>query len=165
MNEESRWARARRLRPLVDRSLIVQYRLFGILALVFLGLFVRDLVHSDITVGAGVLALLAGYAMGMILTRGTVFDWNQQTRKVVKQTNVVGIILLVLYLLFIVEKSAVLGSLLNIDDPRRIGAIGTGISAGVMIGRVIHSVRGVALVFNALDPIDVAPRTPPDSLA
>lgn len=81
------------------------------------------MVHSD--VGVGVLCLLVGYAMGVILTRGTVFDWNEQTRKVVKHTNVVGIILLVLYLLFIIEKSAILGSLLNIHDPRRIGTIGT----------------------------------------
>jgi hypothetical protein len=129
----------------------------------FLCLFVRDMVHSD--VGVGVLCLLVRYAMGVILTRGTVFDWNEQTRKVVKHTNVVGIALLFIYLFFVSKKSTVLGSLLNIHDPRRIGAIGTGISAGVMIGRVIHSVRGVVLVVKAFDPIDVAPRTPPDSLA
>lgn len=162
MTGEPLQSRVHRIRKLIDRSLVVQYRMFGVLALIFLGLFARNLIHSDIKAGAGILALAAGYVIGTLLTKGTEFDWNQDTRKAVKQTNIFGIILLVVYLAFLVFKSTVLRAVLDIRDPRLLGAIGTGITAGVMLGRVVHTLQGIRLVLKALNPVNVAPRDPDD---
>ncbi|MGI8483579.1 MAG: hypothetical protein ACR2OU_04890, partial [Thermomicrobiales bacterium] len=70
MIEDSFRGRIHRFRTLIDHSLVVQYRLFGVLALVFLVLFIRNLIHSDIGAGAGALALAAGYVIGVALTKG-----------------------------------------------------------------------------------------------
>ena len=99
----------------------------------------------------------------VLLTKGTTYDWNQDTRKVVKQTNIFGIILLVVYPAFVVFKSTALRTVLDIRDPRLLGAVGTGITTGVMLGRVVHTLQGIRLVLKALNPINVIPRDPDDS--
>lgn len=102
----------------------------------------------------------------VLLTKGTTYDWNQDTRKVVKQTNIFGIVLLIVYLAFVVFKSTVLRTGFDIRDPRPLGAIGTGITAGVMLGRVVHTLQGIRLVLRAPSPLTslLAIRTnlPPD---
>ena len=154
----SRRERRNRARTVIDTSIVWQMRIYLVLALIFLVLFVRHIVLGDISLWAAALSLIAGYAIGAVLVRGQHLSWDTDARQIAKSSTVIGTALLVVYILFAIFKDEVLHRMLGISNPALLGAIGSGISAGVMIGRVLRTRRGIVAVLSAIAPhADMAP--------
>ena len=80
------------------------------------------------------LGILIGLFMGIISARMYHLSWNHDAKKIVSRLDVVGAIILVLYILFVIVRSRLIG--IFVAAPM-VGAVGLSITAGIMIGRVI----------------------------
>lgn len=134
----------------VSKKLARNIRLYSLLALVFLVLFVSHLARLDHRAPLWAIgSLIAGYAIGSLLTRGQDIRRDTDTSTIVTSTTTFGAIMLVLYIAFLISKTWFIEDILGINDTELAAAIGTGISAGVMIGRVINTRKGIRDVTEA----------------
>jgi hypothetical protein len=82
---------------------------------------------------AGV-GIFIGLFLGIISARMYHLSWSKDAKKIVSRLDVVGIIILVLYMAFVIVRSKLIGYFVAAP---MVGAVGFAITAGIMIGRVI----------------------------
>lgn len=130
-----------------------QLRIYFLLMLVFLGLTIKHLVSDEVNPLWVVPGVIVGVAIGALLTGPVSFAWDQDIRQIVRNTNVVATVLLVVYVLFAFTKSRILGSW--IDDPAVVGLLSSSLTFGTMWTRIQRTWHGAQRALK-----DAFPRIP-----
>ncbi|GGS31083.1 MULTISPECIES: hypothetical protein [Actinokineospora] len=138
-------SRREAVRRHVDRAIILRCR-------VYLAIF---LVASAVAVVEAVLAggwtlvfaaagLLAGIAVGHVVSRMFRLEWHEFERKAVGKIDVVGAVILVAYLLVAVNRAR----LVDLWVPAAsAGATSMAVLAGIMLGQVLGIRRGLIALY------------------
>jgi hypothetical protein len=100
--------------------------MFGI---VFYEIFINILPLEFAVVG-----ILVGLVVGIISARRYHLSWDHDAKKIVSRLDLIGIIILVLYIGFVIVRSKLIG--IFVQGPV-VGAVSFSITAGVIIGRVV----------------------------
>lgn len=125
----------------IDKRLRFRFRLYFLISIVMLGFVFYDIATAKIIIEFALLGIIAGIIVGVISSRMFHITWSHDANKVVSQLDKFGIIILILYILFELERSNIVG--IFIQGPQ-IGSVSFSVLTGVMIGRVIGT-RGKIL--------------------
>lgn len=126
----------------------LQVMLFAAVAVVMLAILIYRVARGEVDVGQAALALAVGLALGAVGARIFRLEWNESTQTVVSHLDVLGAVILVLYILINVLKVRVIESWGY--EQEIASTLGLGVSGGAMLGRVIFTVRGVRSVLAAI---------------
>lgn len=118
----------------VDKKLRFRLRLYSIISLIMLGIVLYEIFINILPLAFATIGIFIGLFMGIISARMHHLSWNHDAKKIVSRLDIVGIIILVLYIAFIIVRSKLIG--IFVAAPM-VGAVGFSITAGVMIGRVV----------------------------
>jgi Kef-type K+ transport system membrane component KefB len=123
-------------------------RLYSLIFLVMVVLVVVDSVRIGSRSLPPVLACLAGgVVIGVIASRMFSLSWDTVSKKVIGKLDVVGAVVLVLYVAVSIFRSRLLG--LWLEGPV-LSVAGLAVLAGIMAGQVAGTRRGVVRVFRLL---------------
>ena len=101
---------------------------------------------------------LVGFAVGLVIgasmSRGRPLRWDAAGQQVVSSLSIFGIAVTVLYLAFRVLRDRVAGGVGVMDNVTVASVTGLTITAGVMLGRVLVTTRGIRRVLTDAGRID-----------
>jgi hypothetical protein len=149
VEQPERQHRARRDLPLSPK-LRWQLRLFYLIALVMLAITGYRVVRGEITPLLALLFLALGIGIGALVSRTSRLDWDAATGTIVSQIDLLGGVILALYLLFALAKGRLIG--LWVADAQQVSILGLDLTAGVMVGRVVFTGGGIRALLRAADP-------------
>lgn len=118
----------------VDKKLRFRLRLYSIISLVMLGVVLYDIFQKTLPLEFATFGILIGLVLGIISARRYHLSWDKDAKKIVSRLDLIGIIILVLYIGFVIVRSKLIG--IFVQGPV-VGAVSFSITAGVMIGRVV----------------------------
>lgn len=118
----------------IDKKLKFRLRIYIVISLILLGIFIYNIVRGQLRLDLGLIGLIAGIGIGIITSRMFHTSWNHDTKKVVSRLDRFGIGILVFYILFEVFRDKLVGFFTH---DFQVGTIGFAVLAGIMFGRVI----------------------------
>jgi hypothetical protein len=118
----------------IDKKLRFRVRLYSLISLVMLAIVLYEIFIKILPLPFAVVGIFVGLFIGIITARQRHLSWDKDAKKIVSRLDVIGIIILVLYLIFVIMRSRLIG--IFVAAPM-VGAVGFSITAGVMIGRVV----------------------------
>jgi hypothetical protein len=98
------------------------------------GIVLYDIFQNTLPLGFAVAGILVGLLVGIVTARRYHLSWDHDAKKIVSRLDLIGIIILVIYIIFVIVRSKLIG--IFVQGPV-VGAVGFSITAGVMIGRVV----------------------------
>jgi hypothetical protein len=99
-----------------------------------LGIVLYEIFIKILPLGFAIVGIFIGLFIGIVTARMRHLSWDKDAKKIVSRLDVVGIIILVLYIAFVIIRSRLIGYFVAVP---MVGAVGFAITGGVMIGRVI----------------------------
>ena len=135
------------VRQHVDHRLRVRLRIFLIVWLILVSGVTIDVLRHKFDISLVLVGSLTGILIGLVLSRMYRLDWDRETTKVVSRFDVVGRIILCVYILFMVGRDWILGFWIQASD---LMAFILCFTAGTMIGRVAGTRRGIRRILQAL---------------
>jgi hypothetical protein len=118
----------------VDKKLRFRLRLYALISLVMLGIVLYEIFIKILPLEFAAVGILVGLLVGIVTARRYHLSWDKDAKKIVSRLDLVGIIILVLYIGFVIIRSRLIGIFVQGSV---VGAVGFSITAGVMIGRVV----------------------------
>jgi uncharacterized protein (DUF697 family) len=118
----------------IDKKLRFRVRLYSLISLVMLGIVLYEIFIKILPLPFAVAGIFVGLFIGIITARMRHLSWDKDAKKIVSRLDIVGIVILVLYLSFVMVRSRLIGYFVAAP---MVGAVGFSITAGIMIGRVI----------------------------
>jgi hypothetical protein len=106
-----------------------------------------EVLRQNLGIGLIFVGTLTGFLIGIILSRMYRLAWDQETTKVVSQFDLIGRIILAVYILFMVGRNWILGYWVPASD---LTGFILCFTAGTMIGRVGGTRRGIRLMLQVL---------------
>lgn len=146
-------------RQWIERSLVIQFRIFSVLALVFTIVLIVRIANGSVSLLSAIAGLLGGMVVGVILTRARNPRWNEHETMIVKRMNAFGGTMLVWYVLFLFNRTSILRGLFDTSNAATIAALGIAITAGIMLGRVLSMRRSLQYLLQSLEPGTMDRRT------
>ena len=125
----------------LDKKLVFRLRLFVTISIVMIGIVGYDTFVNVLSIEFAILGVLAGVFGGILSARMYHLSWDHDAKKIVSRLDVIGIIILAFYIVFVIFRSNLIGFF--VQGPQ-VGAIGFSITSGTMIGRVIGT-RGAII--------------------
>lgn len=148
MANAGRKDRRAQARQRVDRPIRLRVAIYSVIFLVMAVLVVVDVVRvGGRAVLPVVLCLVGGIAVGLVVSRMFRLGWDEVSGRVVGRIDVVGVVILVLYVAFSIFRSRLVG--LWVDVPVA-GVASLAVLAGVMAGQAVGTRNGVIRVFRIL---------------
>lgn len=124
-----------------------QLRIFLVVYAVMTVLVLIDIIRDHIDPVWAVGGFAAGLLLGFVLQRVNVLSFDPESGNVIGRMDLIGIILLALYLVFVVFRDRLLDNW--ITDRNELAVATLSITAGAMIGRTLFTLRGVRGVLRA----------------
>ncbi len=118
----------------VDRKLRIRMAIFLLIALVLLGVVLRDVWLAILAAWVAAIALLAGLAIGYIMGRLVNIRWHEDEEKVVTRMDIAGGIAIGIYIVLALSRSWLLG---HWFAGVALTAITFATAAGVLMGRFL----------------------------
>ncbi len=148
MADARRQERAAR-RALLSPKLRRRLRIFYLIALVLLAITLYRVARGEVAAGSALLALMIGVALGAVVSRVYRLGWDEETRTIVGEIDIVGGIILALYIVFALTKGRLIGQW--VADAHEAAVLGLGLTGGVMLGRIIFTSGGIRALLAAAD--------------
>ncbi len=124
----------------VDKSILMRFRIFAVVSLVFIGILGWDLFQQTITFPLLVVAVAVGIVVGMVASRMYHLSWDRDGKKVVGRLDKIGITVLVFYIIFAIFRQKLVG--IFIHGPM-LGTVTIAVMGGLFIGQIIGTRNGV----------------------
>ena len=131
----------------VDHRLRVRLRIFLIVCLILVLGVTIDVLRHKLDISLVLVGSLTGFLIGLVLGRMYRLDWDREATKIVSRFDVVGRMILGVYILFMVGRDWILGFWIQASD---LMAFILCFTAGTMIGRVAGRRRGIRKILQAL---------------
>lgn len=134
------------VREHIDRKLLIRLRIYSLIFLAMLGVVVWDVARTNIGILLALLGLIVGMLLGSLASRMYRLSWDETSSKVIARIDWLGFVILVLYIAFAVFRNRLFGYWLQ---GAALGAFSFSVIAGLMLGRVAGTVRGIRRVLAA----------------
>lgn len=130
----------------VDPKLRRSLRLFLVISAVLLAVVIYETIRDHTSVGYVALGLIAGISVGILLSRMYEISWDHGGQRATYRIDIIGGIVLVLYVLFSFFRSNLVGFFVQ---GQSVAAISMAVLAGGMFGRVLGSGRMIVRVLSS----------------
>jgi hypothetical protein len=124
----------------IDKKILMRFRIFALISLVFFGILGWDLYRGTITLPLLVVAFAVGIGIGIIASRMNHLSWDHDGKKVVGRIDRIGAGVLVLYIIFAFFRTKIVG--VFIHGPM-LGTVTVAVMGGLFIGQIIGARNGV----------------------
>jgi hypothetical protein len=118
----------------LDKSLKFRLRIYFALALLFLILFIYDLIRRELNIGYGLLGILIGTCLGIVTSRMFHISWDTDAKRVVGRLDIFGIGILIFYVIVEIFRNQIVS---YFTHGKEVTAVSFAILAGIMFGRVL----------------------------
>ncbi len=120
--------------PFINKKLAVFLILYILLALILLTITLYHIVVDRVFFIYPLLAVLIGTGVGIFISRMNKISWDHGARHVISEFDIVGVLILVLYILFELYQEEIIGYF--VQGPA-LFATSFALFAGIMIGRIL----------------------------
>lgn len=120
------------VRSHIDKKLQRRLRLYFGISLLLLCAVLFEVFIGIVGFAFALLGILIGLGLGFISARMFHLSWDQDAKKIVSRLDLFGGVILVLYILFAVFRSRIIGHFIH--GPA-VGGVSISIVTGIMIGR------------------------------
>jgi hypothetical protein len=128
------------IRHYIDKKLLFRLRMFIVIFVALLGFVIYELISSAVNPVFALLGIVLGIGLGTVLARMYKLSWNKDETKVVGRLDMIGIIILIVYIGFALSRNFLFGHI--IQGPS-LGVFTLSITAGSMLGRVLATHQGI----------------------
>jgi hypothetical protein len=132
----------------IDWALIIRMRMFLVLFMAMMIIVAVQIVRSG---SGGLLAtpigLLIGYLIGLLTSRMLALSWDDEAHKVVGRMDVLGAVVLILYIVFTWNRTWILSEFAQGD---LLTAVSYSVLAGLFLGQLFGTAKGIRRVIAAL---------------
>ncbi len=136
---------SRPTREMVSRRTRVMLRVLIIVFDVMLVLLLIRVAQGELSWWQMALGLVVGAGIGVLLGRINRGWWDQATGTVVSQMDVLGVVLLLVYLIFTFSRSRIADAW--VDDAHAAAGVALALGAGAIAGRILYLLRGIGNAF------------------
>lgn len=137
---ESMPQKKKRISHHIDKRIVMRFRIFALLTVIFAGILAWDLMIGTISLPFLLVGVLAGTGIGIVVSRMYHLSWDHDGKKVVGRLDKIGIAVLILYILFAFFRKAIVG--VFVHGPM-LGTVTIAVMAGLFIGQIVGSRNGV----------------------
>ncbi|MBD0331710.1 MAG: hypothetical protein ICV66_03565 [Chitinophagaceae bacterium] len=127
----------------VERKLVIRLRIFFFIIFILFDILVLEMSLGYVSVFIPFVALLLGLVSGLLFVRRKKIYWDEETSRVIARMDTLGIILLIVYVLFVITRHLLLHHLLQ---GNQLTAFAVSFATGGMITRVWSMRRSIRRV-------------------
>lgn len=118
----------------LDKKLRFRLRIYFIITLIFLILFIYNLIRGDLNILYGFLGLLIGTVFGIMSSRMFHISWDKDANRVVGRLDIFGIGILIIYVIVEFYRNQIVSYFTHGTE---VTAVSFAVVAGIMLGRVL----------------------------
>jgi hypothetical protein len=122
----------------IDSKMKIRLRIYSLVAIILIIFITYEVSLGAITILLAILGIIVGLIIGSILGRVFRLDWDEQNSKVTGYIDLIGAILIILYLIFLATEIHYLQTDLVLS-----------VFAGVMLGRVLITRHNMTKILQA----------------
>ncbi|MEJ0001868.1 MAG: hypothetical protein WDN09_01635 [bacterium] len=126
------------LKDKVHKRLRMRVIIYFVISIVVLGVSIFHILKDGANAFLALVGLLVGIVIGTVVARMYKISWDKNAAQVISKFDAVGVIILVLYVVFEVFRSKIVGYFVHGPS---VLAVSFAILAGIMYGRVF-GIRG-----------------------
>lgn len=130
----------KRISQHVDKKIVMRFRIFALLTLIFAGILLWDLFIGTISLPFLLGGVVVGVGIGIIVSRMYHLSWDRDGKKVIGRLDGIGIVVLGLYMLFGFFRTKIIGYFVH--GPM-LGTVTVAVLGGLFIGQIIGARNGV----------------------
>lgn len=134
---------------LIDKRILLKIRAFFFIYLVLLVMVIIDTVRFSVNFFTPILGILCGIAVGILFSRMSKLSWNESENKVISKMDYMGIALLILYLVFTVNRTWILEHFVH---GRTLTVASLSVIAGTMFGRLLGTRMRLLRIISRAQP-------------
>lgn len=139
-------------RAATDRRLRLQLGIFSAVFVVVTALSVIRVARDGIDPLWPLAGFAGGLVIGILLARGRSLRWDAADHEVISSMSVLGIVVTVAYLAFLLVKDRLIAG--AVSDVDAASVAGLAMTAGVMLGRTLVTVRAIRRVLTSAGQFD-----------
>jgi hypothetical protein len=132
----------------VDKRLLKRLRIYILIMIIMLVVIIGEVLMGTYQISWAIGGILIGFGVGILVSRMYHLSWDKETSHVIGQIDWIGAIILLIYLIFIITRTAYLGQWVQ-GAP--LLALVFSITAGTMLGRVMSTERGIKKILRAIN--------------
>ncbi len=125
----------------VDPKLKIRFFIYIIISVALIGFLVFRMISDRIWPIFPIIGFVGGAVIGVLITRILNISWDHNSQKVISRLDAYGIMVLILYIVFEINREKVVGYFVH---GSLVFIVSFSVLAGIMIGRVI-GMRGKIL--------------------
>ncbi|BDZ71402.1 hypothetical protein [Methanobacterium petrolearium] len=137
-------------REFLDKRVFTRLRILTIISIVLFAATVYEVVINGFNIIYAVTSIILGVGVGIIVSRMYHLSWDEETNQVVSNMDWIGAIIFILYIIFIITRTIVVGYWT--DGTTYMGII-VSITAGVMFGRMSGTKHTLTRIKNDLESV------------
>jgi len=138
------------LRKYLSKKVFNRLRVLTIISIVLFVAAFYEVVVNDFKILYALTSIILGICVGIIVSRMYHLSWDDETNQVVSNMDWIGAIIFILYIIFMIARSIVVGYWVH--GTTYMGII-ISITAGVMIGRITGTRHTLSKIKNDLESI------------
>ena len=135
------------LKEFMDSKLVKKLRLYTLIMVLMILIVSIEVIKTNFNLEFAIIGFILGIIVGIIITRIYKLSWDSSTNNVIGTVDVVGVIILIIYLIFVFTRTYYIGQWVQ-GTP--LFAFVISITAGTMFGRIINTRRDVFKILRAL---------------
>jgi len=135
------------LREFMDAKLVNKLRLYTVIMVIMILVVFTEVLRSKFSPELAVIGFITGMLVGILVARMYKLSWDDSKNNVTGTVDIIGGIILVLYLTYIVTRTYYLGQWVQ-GIP--LFAFILSMTAGTMFGRIVNTRHDVYKILKAL---------------
>lgn len=121
-------------RKYLDKPVFTRMRVLIILSILFIVITIYEVLVAGFNIFQAMGSILIGLLVGIVVSRRYHLSWDSESQQVVSNIDWIGAVIFILYIIFMIGRSVVVGYWVH--GTAYFGII-FAITAGVMIGRLV----------------------------
>lgn len=135
------------LKEFMDTKLVNKLRLYTVIMIIMAVIVIAEVLRSKFSPELAVIGFISGMVVGIFVARMYKLSWDETANNVTGTVDVIGGIILVLYLTYIFTRSYYLGQWVQ---GVQLFAFLLSMTAGTMFGRVINTRHDAYKILRAI---------------
>ncbi len=135
------------LKEFMDTKLVNKLRLYTAIMIIMAVLVIAEVLRSKFSPELAVIGFISGMVVGILIARMYKLSWDESNNNVTGTVDIIGGIILVLYLTYIVTRTYYLGQWVQ---GVQLFAFILSMTAGTMFGRIINTRHDVYKILKAI---------------
>jgi hypothetical protein len=118
----------------LDNRLRLRLRLYFLISLILICVVLYEIISGVVPLSFAFFGVVFGILLGIVTARMFHLSWNKDVKKIVSRLDMMGGVILVLYIIFAVFRGRIIGHFIH---GSAVGGVSVALVTGIMLGRVL----------------------------